>query len=64
MTWEAILTEHPLDLLALRSAYMGYIYSGDSPQLRDSVARVLPHWAPATPLYGSVDRSPQWGTAD
>ncbi|KAL8569065.1 hypothetical protein ACOMHN_020507 [Nucella lapillus] len=52
--WEDILVDHPNDLLALKMAYLGYIYLGDSRQLRDSVARVLPHWTLKTPLYGYV----------
>ena len=52
MTWEDILVDHPLDLWALKLANLGYIYSGNSAQLRDSVARVLPHWSASTPLYG------------
>lgn len=50
--WEHILIDHPLDPLALKMAWTGYIYLGDSCQLRDSVARVLPHWKTTTPLYG------------
>ncbi|KAK7091898.1 tetratricopeptide repeat protein 38-like [Littorina saxatilis] len=51
VTWEDILVDHPHDLLALKSAYLGYIYTGNSAQLRDSPARVLPEWSPSTPLY-------------
>ena len=52
VVWDDILVDHPLDLLALRLAYLGYIYNGQSAKLRDSVARVLPRWSPSTPLYG------------
>ncbi|PVD32373.1 hypothetical protein C0Q70_07807 [Pomacea canaliculata] len=50
--WEDILLEHPGDILALKCAYLGYIYLGDSAQLRDSVARILPHWKTSSPYYG------------
>ena len=43
--------EHPTDLLALKFAHDGYFYMGAQSQLRDSVARVLPHWKPHIPLY-------------
>ena len=50
--WEDILTEHPTDMLALRMAYQAYVYGGHQPQLRDTLARVKPHWKTDTPLYG------------
>uniref|UniRef100_A0A8C9SW89 Tetratricopeptide repeat protein 38 n=1 Tax=Scleropages formosus TaxID=113540 RepID=A0A8C9SW89_SCLFO len=49
--WEEILLEHPTDLLALKFAHDGYFYLGYQVQMRDSVARVLPHWKPHMPLY-------------
>ncbi|CAL8292402.1 unnamed protein product [Boreogadus saida] len=49
--WESILVEHPTDLLALKFAHDGYFFMGAQVQLRDSVARVLPHWKPHIPLY-------------
>lgn len=50
--WEDILCEHPLDMLALKYAHDSYFYLGYQPQMRDSVARVFPHWKPSMPLYG------------
>ncbi|XP_076457279.1 tetratricopeptide repeat protein 38-like [Babylonia areolata] len=52
VTWEDVLVGHPHDVLALHMAYLGYIYLGDSLQLRDSVARVMSSWSSHTPLYG------------
>nr|XP_023647091.1 tetratricopeptide repeat protein 38 isoform X1 [Paramormyrops kingsleyae] len=49
--WEEILLEHPTDLLALKFAHDSYFYMGYQVQMRDSVARVLPHWKPSMPLY-------------
>ncbi|XP_019749589.1 tetratricopeptide repeat protein 38 [Hippocampus comes] len=48
--WEDILVDHPTDLLALKFAHDSYFYMGAQTQIRDSVARVLPHWKPHTPL--------------
>ncbi|KAG7275948.1 hypothetical protein CRUP_037239 [Coryphaenoides rupestris] len=47
----AILVEHPTDLLALKFAHDGYFFTGAQTQIRDSVARVLPHWKPHMPLF-------------
>ncbi len=52
--WEAILLDHPLDVLALRLAYFTYLDLGDSRNLRDSVARVLPAWDSGRPGYGHL----------
>lgn len=48
--WEDILLDHPTDLLALKFAHDAYFYMGAQTPMRDSVARVLPHWKPHTPL--------------
>jgi len=42
--WDAILVEHPRDLLALMSAHLFDFYRGDAVNLRQRVARVLPEW--------------------
>ncbi|XP_029289136.1 LOW QUALITY PROTEIN: tetratricopeptide repeat protein 38 [Cottoperca gobio] len=49
--WEDILVDHPTDLLALKFANDAYFYMGAQIQMRDSVARVLPHWKPHMPLF-------------
>ncbi|XP_067855788.1 tetratricopeptide repeat protein 38 [Heptranchias perlo] len=51
-TWEQILLHQPTDMLALKLAHDSYFYLGHQRQLRDSIARVLPHWSPQIPLYG------------
>jgi hypothetical protein len=50
--WEDILTDHPLDMLALRFAHDTYFYRGQQYEMRDSIARVLPYWRADMPLYG------------
>lgn len=42
--WESALLEEPRDLLALRLAHDAYFFMADPASLRDSAARVLPHW--------------------
>ncbi|XP_068458800.1 tetratricopeptide repeat protein 38 [Clinocottus analis] len=49
--WEDILVEHPTDLLALKFSHDGYFYIGAQAHIRDSVARVLPHWKADMPLF-------------
>ena len=56
--WEDILVDHPTDMLALKFAHDGYFYLGAKTRMRDSVARVLPHWKPHVPL--SRYRKQQW----
>uniref|UniRef100_A0A8C6SX90 Tetratricopeptide repeat protein 38 n=1 Tax=Neogobius melanostomus TaxID=47308 RepID=A0A8C6SX90_9GOBI len=48
--WEEILLDHPTDLLALKFAHDAYFYMGAQTPMRDSVARVLPHWKPHMPM--------------
>jgi len=53
--WEAILREHPRDLLALRLAHFAYFWSAADPAgMRASVERVLPAWGPGVPGRGWV----------
>lgn len=52
--WEAILAEHPRDVLAIRLAHFWHFYIGDRLKLRDSVARVLRNWDETMPGYGFV----------
>lgn len=47
--WEAILLQHPRDLLAMRLAHHAHFYRGDGQNLRDSVARCLPAWPDGVP---------------
>ncbi|MGH7006359.1 MAG: tetratricopeptide repeat protein, partial [Alphaproteobacteria bacterium] len=50
--WEAILIEHPLDMLAVKLGHYTHFYLGDVAELRDSVARIIPLWRESTPDYG------------
>lgn len=52
--WEAILTDHPRDILAMRLAHQGHFYRGDSQNVRDVVARRLYAWDDDAPGYGFV----------
>ncbi len=42
--WEDILIENPTDMMAIRFAHSAYFYLGQSAQMRDSIARVIPFW--------------------
>ncbi len=50
--WEAILIDHPRDLLAAKLAHFMHFYLGDSISIRDSIARVLPAWSEQDAAYG------------
>ena len=52
--WEAILAEHPRDVLAIRLAHFWHFYNGDPLKLRDSAARVLRGWDESVPGFGFV----------
>jgi hypothetical protein len=48
--WDALLLDHPRDLLALAAAHLFDFYRGDARNLRARVARVLPEWSADDPL--------------
>ncbi|MEO6409066.1 MAG: tetratricopeptide repeat protein [Burkholderiaceae bacterium] len=52
--WDAILLDHPRDILALMNAHLFDFYRGDARNLRARIARVLPQWDAAVPLYAYV----------
>ncbi len=52
--WEAVLVEHPRDLLALQLAHLSDVLLGDVTDQRDVVARVFPDWDEGIPGYGYV----------
>jgi hypothetical protein len=52
--WGSLLEERPRDALALQWALLFDFYRGDSSALRERVARVLPAWSAADPLYPYV----------
>ena len=51
---EAVLADHPRDLLAARIAQYLYFYMGMSDAMRDSIGRILPAWDRAVPGCGFV----------
>jgi hypothetical protein len=52
--WDALLLDHPRDLLALTAAHLFDFYRGDARNLRARVARVLPEWPVDDPLQPFV----------
>ena len=52
--WDALLLDHPRDLLALTAAHLFDFYRGDARNLRARVARVLPDWPVDDPLQPYV----------
>jgi hypothetical protein len=51
---DQVLAEHPRDVLALQVAHLMDFYRGDALNLRNRVARVLPHWSAGVPGYAYV----------
>jgi tetratricopeptide (TPR) repeat protein len=52
--WEAILAEHPTDVLALRLAHFNNFWLGRPREMAASVERVLPKWGRDLPGYGTL----------
>ncbi|RMD63595.1 MAG: tetratricopeptide repeat protein [Alphaproteobacteria bacterium] len=52
--WEAVLTRHPHDLLALQLVHLTDVLLGDTPGQRDCVARVFPLWSEGLPGHEFV----------
>ncbi|HXP31756.1 MAG TPA: tetratricopeptide repeat protein [Stellaceae bacterium] len=52
--WEAILEEHPRDLVALKLAHYAAFYRGDSEGMRRSLGRLDSAWDEGVPGYGFV----------
>jgi tetratricopeptide (TPR) repeat protein len=52
--WEEVLTDHPLDLLALKLHHTMTFYTGRSHVMRSVVAGVLGEWSDTVPDYGCV----------
>ena len=48
--YEQILLENPTDMMAIKFSQSCYFYRGESLQMRDSIARVMPFWKESTPL--------------
>jgi tetratricopeptide (TPR) repeat protein len=53
-TFDAVLVEHPRDAVALQTAHLVDFIRGDALNLRNRVARVLPHWSAQVPGYSYV----------
>jgi len=53
-TLDSVLADHPRDALALQVAHLMDFYRGDALNLRNRVARVLPHWSRDVPGYSYV----------
>ncbi|MBM85242.1 MAG: hypothetical protein CMM47_04385 [Rhodospirillaceae bacterium] len=51
-TWEEILIDHPLDILAFRLAHNLHFFVGDLAAMRDSPTRIMARWSDAVPGYG------------
>src|SRR5262249_17880511 len=51
--WEAILTEYPLDLVAMRLAHFNYFWRGEAEAMRDSVLGRRRAWSKDVPGYGT-----------
>ncbi len=54
LRWEQILTEAPLDLMALRLHHTMTFYTGRSQVMRSVVSSVLDEWNDGVPEYGCV----------
>jgi tetratricopeptide (TPR) repeat protein len=51
---DRVLVEQPRDALALQTAHLFDFFRGDAANLRNRVARVLPHWSASVPGYSYV----------
>jgi tetratricopeptide (TPR) repeat protein len=52
--WEAILAEHPTDVLAFRLAHYKYFWTGRACDMLASVERIAPKWERELPGYGTM----------
>jgi len=50
--WDEIVVAYPTDIFALKMLSDFGIFFGPKDRIRDSVARVFPHWKKEMPLYG------------
>ena len=48
---DAVLVEHPRDILAIQTGHLLDFFRGDTLNLRNRIARVLPHWSNGVPGY-------------
>jgi tetratricopeptide (TPR) repeat protein len=69
---DRVLIDHPRDMLALQTGHLIDFYRGDAANLRNRVARVLPHWSAGVPGYSyllgmyafGLQESNQYGLAE
>ncbi len=54
LTWDQVLTEFPLDAMALQLGHLTDFYRGDSFNLRDRVCRTMTSWDVKTPGYSYI----------
>jgi tetratricopeptide (TPR) repeat protein len=54
LTWDQVLTEYPLDALALQLGHLTDFYRGDCFNLRDRVCRVMTSWDKKVPGYSYI----------
>jgi tetratricopeptide (TPR) repeat protein len=50
--WDALLADHPRDVVAVRVSQFVLSYLGESARMRDTVMKVLPSWDSSIPGYG------------
>jgi hypothetical protein len=51
---ESILLRHPTDAVTIRAAHDTNFFTGDSINLRNSIARVFREWDPSMPEYAKI----------
>jgi tetratricopeptide (TPR) repeat protein len=59
--WDAILVDHPRDVLALKLAQLNRFYIGVPTGMRDAFARTWHAWDEAVPAYGFIAGSYAFG---
>ena len=52
--WDDIVTEHPMDVVAIRLAHFNNFWLGRPEAMRASIEQVFPKWSPDMPGYGTV----------
>lgn len=52
--WEAILAEHPTDIIAARFSHFWYFWLGRATDMRASTERITPAWSETVPGYGTL----------
>jgi hypothetical protein len=50
--WDAILVDHPHDMMAAKCAHEAYYLVGESQRMLQSVSAILPAWNETVPYYG------------